>query len=230
VVGTAGGITSLVSYPALLAAGVPALRADIANLVAAVVCLPAATLTSRIELIGASRSLRVGLPVALAGTAAGSALLLTTPTSVFDDVVPFLVLIGSVALLAQPWLSARYRTRVAPSAAFALIGVVSIYGGYFGAGSGVLTLAVLMVLVDERLPHANAVKNVLVGAGSIASAAIFVAAGPVAWHDVAPLAAGLFAGSLLGPVVARRLPAPFVRWAVAALGVGLAVELWVGTG
>jgi uncharacterized membrane protein YfcA len=227
VVGTAGGITSLVSYPALLAAGVAPLPADVANLVAFVACLPGSTLASRNELRGSGRSLRIGLPLSVAGAAAGSLLLLTTPSSVFDWLVPFLVLAGSAALVAQPRLARRYRTASGPITPFVLIGIVSVYGGYFGAGSGVLTLAVLMILVDERLPHANAVKNVLVGAGAIASAAIFVAAGPVAWRAVVPLATGLFAGALLGPVVARRVPAVAVRWTVAALGVALAVELWV---
>jgi uncharacterized membrane protein YfcA len=227
VLGTAGGITSLVSYPALLAAGVPALRADVANLVAFVVCLPGAALTSRRELLGSRRPLRTGLPAALAGAAAGSVLLLTTPASVFDRVVPFLVLAGSLALLAQPWLTDHYRSREKPAAAVVLIALVSLYGGYFGAGSGVLTLAVLMILVDERLPHANAIKNVLIGAGAIASAVIFAAVGPVAWRAVWPLALGLFAGSLVGPLVARRLPAALVRWSVAALGLALAIELWL---
>jgi hypothetical protein len=228
-VGTAGGITSLVSYPALLAVGVPALPANVANLVACVALWPGATLSSRRELIGVQRSLTRGLPVAAGGAAAGAVLLLSTPPGAFSRVVPFLVATGSLALLSQPWLTARFPRHRHQAGAFALplVGLVSIYTGYFGAGSGVLLLAVLLVLVDDRLPEANAVKNMLVGAGSVASAAIFVLAGPVDWRAVMPLAVGLFAGSTVGPVIARRVPPTVVRWIVAALGIALAIELWV---
>ena len=107
-----------------------------------------------------------------------------------------------------------------------LIGLVSIYSGYFGAGSGIMLLAVLLVLVDDRVPEANAIKNMLLGAATLASAVVFVVAGPVDWTAVVPLAAGLFAGSAVGPVIARRVSPRALRWAVAGLGLGLAVELW----
>jgi uncharacterized membrane protein YfcA len=228
-VGTAGGITSLVSYPALLAVGVPALPANVANLVAYVACWPGATLASRRELVGLRRWMARGLPVAACGAGAGAALLLSTPPGAFSRVVPFLVAAGSLALLAQPWLTARFPRHPHKAGAFVLplVGLVSIYTGYFGAGSGVMLLAVLLVLVDERLPEANAVKNMLVGAGAVAAAAIFVLAGPVDWRAVAPLAVGLFAGSTVGPVIARRVPPTVVRWIVAALGIALAIELWM---
>jgi uncharacterized membrane protein YfcA len=144
-------------------------------------------------------------------------------------VVPFWVATGSFALLAQPWLTARFprHPNQAGALLLPLVGLVSIYTGYFGAGSGVMLLAVLLVLVDERLPEANAVKNMLVGAGAVAAAAIFVLAGPVDWGAVAPLAVGLFAGSTVGPVIARRVPPTLVRWIVAALGIALAIELWM---
>lgn len=231
VVGTAGGITSLVSYPALLAAGVPALQANVVNLVAFVACWPGSALTSRRELTRPGWVLSRGLPAAACGAAAGAALLLTTPAGVFSYVVPFLVAVGSLALLVQPWLTSRlHRYRGKSAVALPLIVVVSIYSGYFGAGAGVMVLALLLCLVDDRLPEANAVKNMLVGAGAVAAAAVFVSAGPVDWTAVAPLATGLFVGSIVGPIVARRVPPAVVRWSVAALGIGLAVELWVNPG
>jgi uncharacterized protein len=231
VVGTAGGITSLVSYPALLAVGVPALPATVANMVAAVVCWPASGLMSRRELAGSGRWLSRGLPVAAAGAAAGAGLLLTTPPGVFAQVVPFLVAAASVVLLAQPKPAApRRRDRPREGATFLGVGVLSIYSGYFGAGSGVMLLALLLALVDDRMPQANAGKNMLLGAGGIASAAVFVVMSEIEWAVVAPLAVGLFAGSLLGPVVARRLPSSAVRWGVAVLGLGLAVRLWLEPG
>ena len=227
--GTAGGITSLVSYPALLAVGIPALPADVTNLVALVVCWPGAALTSRREMAGTGRLMARGLPVAATGAALGAVLLLVTPPGTFAVIVPFLVAAGSLALLAQPWLTALAAHSVpAPDAlALVLVGLVSVYGGYFGAGSGVLLLVVALVLLDPGLPRANAVKNMLVGATAVAAAAVFVGTGSVAWAAAGPLAAGAFVGSLLGPAVVRRVPSVLVRLAVAALGLGLAVQLWL---
>ena len=228
-VGAAGGITSLVSYSALLVVGVPPLPAAVGNLVAAVALGPGSALTSRRELANTRRSLVRGLPVAAGGATAGALLLLSTPPGIFSRVVPFLVLTGSLALLAQPWLTARLAQRQLRTGivAWPLIGLVSIYLGYFAAGSGVMLLTVLLVLVEERLPEANAVKNMLVGVGALASATVLALTGPVDWTAVAPLAVGLLGGSTVGPIIARSVPSAVVRWVVSALGLLLAVELWL---
>lgn len=226
VIGTAGGITSLVSYPALLVAGATPLQANIVNLVALVACWPASAAVSRVEL----RAVRRYVPTAVAsgaiGGAIGSLLLLHTDATVFNQVVPYLVLGGSVALMTQPWLSRR-AGRARPWMGYVVTVLVAMYGGYFGAGSGVMLLVVCLMLFDDFLPHANALKNMVNGGVSVASAVVLIAAAPVRWDLAVPLAAGLFVGSLLGPLAVRRLPAFLVRWTVAALGVGLAVDLGV---
>jgi uncharacterized membrane protein YfcA len=231
-VGTAGGITSLVSYPALLLAGIPALPANVTNIVALVACWPGSALASGPELTGRRSWLIRWLPVAAAGGAAGSSLLLATPGGVFTRVVPFLVITGSLALLAQPWLSSR-RQYAGLEARFGLpvgLFLFSVYNGYFGAGSGVMILALLLFTTDADLPRANALKNMLIGAAAIVSATGFALLGPVDWAAAAALGAGMFIGSTLGPRVARRVPATALRWAIAALGVALAVQLWVRPG
>ena len=228
-VGAAGGVTSLVSYPALLAVGVPPLPANVVNLVAAVACWPGSALTSRRELAGAQGSLRRGLPIAAAGSAVGALLLLNTSPGAFTRIVPFLVAAGSLALLVQPWL----RTVIARNsensgaAVWLVIGLVSIYGGYFGAASGIMLLAALLVLHERRLPEANAIKNMLLGAGAVVAAAIFVLLGPVDWSAVVPLALGLFVGSAVGPIITRSVPWGVVRWVVGLLGLTLAITLWL---
>ncbi len=229
IVGTAGGITSLVSYPALLAAGVPAFQADVANLVALVACWPGSALASRPELEGKASWLRRWAWVAAAGGAIGSALLLLTPPGAFRQVVPFLVAIGSLALLFQPALPAlnQRHARKRTAARVAGLLLVSAYGGYFGAGSGIMTLALLLMTVEQRIVTANALKNMLIGAAAVVSAVIFVVLGPVDWPVVVPLGAGMFAGSLIGPRLARRIPANLLRWLVALLGLGLAIKLWI---
>lgn len=228
IVGSGGGVTSLVSYPALLAVGVAPLPASIANLVAGVVTGPGSALTSRRELSEAREILVRLMPAATLGTVAGAALLLVTPPQVFSRLVPFLVVAGSLVLVLQPTL---LKLSARPGGhgwlpQTMLVGVVSVYGGYFGAGSGVMLLAVILVLVEPRLPITNAIKNVLVGITSIVAAVVFVANGPVSWGAVLPLAGGLLVGSLLGPVVVRRLPANLVRWFAAVCGFALAVYLW----
>lgn len=228
-VGTAGGITSLVSYPALLAVGIPPLRANIANLVAAVGCWPGSALASRPELEGRGGWLARWAPVVALGSAIGSALLLTTSPGLFERVVPFLVLAGAVALIAQPRLSAlrrQPRRHGRPGAlAGGLLGI-SVYNGYFGAGAGVMTLALLMLLADDDLRRANALKNVLLGGAALVSTTAFVLFGRVSWGAAVPLGLGMFAGSLLGPRAARRLPEGLLRVMVALFGIALAARLW----
>ena len=228
IVGTAGGITSLISYPALLAVGVPALTANVANIVALVTCGPGAALASRPELAGRVGWLRRWSLAAAAGGTAGAVLLLLTPAGSFSRIVPYLVALGSVALLVQPWASSVLgdgHSRGNAAVLLAGLLLVSAYSGYFGAG-GVLTLALLLFTVDSQLARANALKNVIVGVATATSALILVLAGPVDWTVVLPLAVGLFAGSLIGPKIARRVPAGMLRRLVALVGLGLAAWLW----
>lgn len=236
-VGSAGGITSLISYPALLAVGLPALTANMANIVAAAACWPGAALSSGPELAGRGPWLRRWIPVAALGGAAGSALLLSTPPGVFARIVPFLVAAGAVALLAQPRLAAYHQQRQRdrpPQARSVLLPLalvaVSVYSGYFGSGSGVMLLALLLITTEPHLPTANALKNMLIGATAVVSAVAFALFGPVDWTAAASLGAGMFAGSTLGPRVTRRLPARLLRHVVAVIGFGLAIRLWVAPG
>jgi uncharacterized membrane protein YfcA len=229
IVGTAGGITSLVSYPALLAAGLSPVAASIANNVALVACWPGSALASRPELQGRGQWLRRWAGVAAAGGAAGAVLLLSTPERDFARIVPFLVAAGSLALLAQPWISAR-RPGLAGGSALALLTgllAVSAYNGYFGAGAGVLTLGLMLVTADDHMARANALKNMLIGASSLMAALAYTIAGPVDWRAVVPLGIGMLAGSMIGPRLARRLPARVLRWLAALLGLVLAARLWM---
>jgi uncharacterized membrane protein YfcA len=231
-VGTAGGITSLVSYPALLLAGVSPLQANVANIVALVACWPGSAAASRPELAGRGAWLRRWAVVAALGGTVGSLLLLVTPAGVFGQVVPFLVVIGSLALLLQPRIAARQSLRTSPGRGTALLlpcglFTLSVYNGYFGAGSGVLLLALLLLTTEPSLVAANALKNMVVGAATITSAVLFAVFAHVDWAAVAPLAAGMFTGSLIGPRAARRLPPGLLRWLVALTGLALAIRLWI---
>ena len=227
-VGSAGGITSLVSYPALLAVGLSPHHASIANNVALVACWPGSAMASRSELRGWTRWLRRLLPVAVAGGGAGAALLLVTPAAAFDRIVPFLVILGSFSLLFEPWLTRWQRRHSGRGGGAALVPallVLSVYNGYFGAGSGVMVLTLVLVLADEHLPTSNALKNMLIGASCAAAAGIYVIVGPAQWTAVAPLAGGMLVGSNLGPRIARRIPKRLLRLLIVLLGLALAVYL-----
>ncbi|GAA0898331.1 sulfite exporter TauE/SafE family protein [Pseudonocardia zijingensis] len=228
-IGAAGGITSLVSYSALLAVGLAPLPATVTNLVAAVACGPGSVLTSRRELRATRPALLQALPIAVLAAGAGSVLLLITPPGVFSRIVPFLVALASLALLVQPWLStlAARRPDGTRAVTWPLVGLVSLYAGYFGAGSGVMLLALLLVVIDDRLPEANAIKNVLLAVMAFVSAVVFAFGSPIDWIAAAPLALGLLVGSAIGPVIARYLHPRTVRWSVAALGSWLAIDLWL---
>jgi uncharacterized membrane protein YfcA len=230
VVGTAGGITSSVSFPALLAVGLPPLTANIANNVALVACWPGSALASQPELRGRGRWLSRWSLVAIAGGGVGAALLLLTSDRAFGRIAPFLIVTGSLALLFEPRLSAwrQARQRGGGSAALAIgLFVISVYNGYLGGGSGIMVLTLMLVLVDQRLPSANALKNMLIGASQVVCALVLVLAGSVTWAAAVPLGLGMLAGSTLGPRVARRAPTRVLRVVIVLIGFTLAAWLWI---
>jgi hypothetical protein len=224
-VGTAGGITSLISFPALLAIGIGPLPANVTNAVAGVASGVGSTLGSRRELSDQRGRLRSWALLCAGGGTVGAVLLLVTPRGVFDWIVPFLVALASLLLLAQPrittWHQARARTGTEPIVLAGLLGV-SVYSGYFGAGAGILILAVLLVLVDQDLARSNALKNTLLMIADVIPAIIFALAGPVVWSAAIPLAVGAFAGGTVGPAVTRRAPTGLLRILIALCGLGLA--------
>jgi uncharacterized membrane protein YfcA len=225
--GSAGAITSLVSYPALLAAGVPALPANIVNIVAGTALWPGSALSSRPELAGRGSWLRGHIPIAAAGAAIGVGLLLSTSANSFDQIVPFLVAAGALTLLLSPRLTPSHRGARQPHRLWLdlTILLVSVYAGYFGAGSGVMTLAALLITVEADIPVANALKNMLLGAGSLIASLALILLHHIDWAATVPLAIGMLAGSALGPAVTRRLPAAVLRPTVAVFGLALAIQL-----
>ena len=231
--GSAGGITSLISYPALLAVGIPPLPANVTQAIAFVACMPGSALASQPELRGQWPWIRRWAVVAAAGGAAGAALLLCTPGHVFGRIVPFLLAFASVALLLQPRISTWREGRLGDSDRYLLpcgLFAVSVYDGYFGAGAGIMVLALLLLLVDQDLLRANALKNVFLGVSDTVAAVGLALFGPVHWTAALPLAVGLLGGSLVGPSATRRIPPNLLRVLVACAGMGLAIRLWIVPG
>jgi uncharacterized membrane protein YfcA len=226
IIGTSGGITSLVAYPALLAVGLGPLQANVTNTVALISGAVVSSAASRPELREHRRSLPLWASIAVAGGTAGAILLLVTPPGVFAWIVPFLIAFASLLVLVRP-TSAPPAPHDGRNGMLAGAGffAVCVYSGYFGAGSGVLTLAIVLLLVDPHLVRANAVKNALTACADIVPAVIFVCVADVAWWAAIPLAAGSGIGGAIGPAVTRRLPPRVLRAAVAAMGLVLAAWL-----
>ncbi|MEV0135149.1 sulfite exporter TauE/SafE family protein [Dactylosporangium sp. NPDC050688] len=256
VIGTAGGITSLVTYPALLAVGLAPLQANVANTVALISGAVASSAASRPELRVHRRRLPWWAAGAVVGGTAGAVLLLVTPPGVFAWIVPFLIAFAAVLVLVRPsagrpspatatdttpttvgTAAAAAGTAAAGSgdrraawlrvvAAVALFAVF-VYSGYFGAGAGILTLAIVLLVVEPHLVRANALKNALTACADVVPAAMFAVVADVAWWAVVPLAIGSGIGGSLGPAVTRRLDPRVLRAAVAMMGFGLAAWLLV---
>jgi|SRR5450755_594419 uncharacterized membrane protein YfcA len=227
IMSTVMSLASLVSYPVLLALGLPPLVANVTNTVSLTATGVGSAAGSRPELAGQQgRVRRFGAVTALGG-AAGAATLLLAPAQTFQLVVPFLIAGASVLLAIQPRikrLSARPDGERSIALNVALFGA-ALYVGYFGAGGGVLLLAVLGVMVEETLARINAIKNVISGLANFVAAASFAIFAPVRWSFVLPLAAGFLIGGWTGPKIVRRMPATGLRIAVALAGVALAIKL-----
>lgn len=230
--GSVAGLASLISYPALLAIGLPPVTANVTNTVALVCSSAGSVLSSRPELRGQRARVRRLAVAGVIGGAAGGALLLVSPADSFERAVPFLLVLASAAILVRRRLVDQAHPHVphhAGPGVLLAVGAVGVYSGYFGAGAGVMMLALLLYVTGDPLPRCNAVKNVVLGMANGVAAGAFVLFGPVRWSVVVPLGAGLFIGGGLGPVVARRAPPAALRIAIALAGVGLAVKLAVGT-
>ncbi|MBV9920026.1 MAG: sulfite exporter TauE/SafE family protein [Pseudonocardia sp.] len=226
------GLASLFSYPALLAAGLPAVAANVTNTVALTVTSVGAAAGSRPELTGQWPTVRRFAALTALGGALGAALLLITPPGAFEKVVPVLIGGAGAVLLFQPQLRAAVLRKAGEDhrggpVVLAGILAVAVYGGYFGAAAGVLLLALLLVALPVSMLQGNAIKNVLLGVSNAIAAIGFALFAPVDWWAVLPLAAGALLGARLGPVVARHLPPTALRIGIALAGLGLAVVLAV---
>jgi uncharacterized membrane protein YfcA len=229
IAGTMASVASVVSYPALLALGLPPLAANVTNTMSLVFCVPGAVLGARPELAGQrDRVVHYGAVMA-AGGAAGAAILLLAPPGAFALAVPALIGSAAVLVLLQPRLRALSPRPGAErsSRRLAVMFCVAAYIGYFGAAGGVLLLAALAATISESLIRVNAIKNVVAGAANLVAAAVFAVYAPVDWAFVPPLAAGFLIGGYAGQRLARHLPAAALRVIVALAGVALAVKLGI---
>jgi len=236
---TAGAINSvagggsLISFPAALAVGMSPLVANATNAVALTPGSMASAFGYRREIEGDRAVIRLLLPPAALGGAIGSVLLLITPQQVFEAIVPLLVLFATLLLLMQNlrgpaaakapdggWDLPR-----SPAVTMGIQLLVGVYGGYFGAGIGIMMLALFARLGGRDIHRMNGVKTVLAAAINAIAAIAFVVAKAIDYEAAGIMAVGAIAGGLAGAAGARRVKPVVVRWGVVVIGLVLFAQL-----
>ncbi len=236
-INAAVGSGTLITFPVLLALGVPPVTANISNSLGLLPASVAGTWVYRGELAGRSAVLGRLVPASLLGGSIGAGLLLVLPARAFEAVVPVLILAALALILLQPWLSRRmavaaegHQVRAVGAGLLSGVFLVAVYGGYFGAAQGVLLMGLLGWLLTDDLQIANGVKNLLaVGTGAIAGLVfVITAADEVDWLVAGLIAVGSAAGGVLGGHLARRMPAPVLRAVIVAVGLVAIARLVFG--
>jgi uncharacterized membrane protein YfcA len=230
----AGGGT-LISFPTLVWLGLDPIAANATSTVAIWPGTVGSLWGYRRELENAERRYRILIVPSLAGGLLGALLLRWTPSKLFGDMVPFLILFATVLLSAQDVVQRMLKTAhteghrsgrwLAGAIAFQFL--VGVYGGFFGAGIGILMLAALGILGLKDIHEMNSLKVVFGGTINGIAAAYFVVAGMVHWPHVLAMAAGAIAGGYGGAGVARRMGQRTVRGIVIAVGFAMAISLFI---
>ena len=221
----AGGGT-LITFPVMTAVGIPPVMANVTNAVALCPGYFGGTWAQRKDLAGQGARLKLLLPLGALGGVLGAWLLLASGEKLFRTLVPWLILGASALLAAQDplrrWLSKRGRPAGDARLGAALpIASAAVYGGYFGAGLGVVMLATLGLTLDDSLTRLNAVKQALSFVINIAAALFFLGSDQVLWPVVGVMAVAALAGGSLGGRLASVIPAARLRLLVIAIGVGV---------
>ncbi len=227
-INTIVGSGSLVTFPTLLFFGFPPLVANMSNNIGLVPGGLSGVHGYRRELAQARPAIRRLAPASLLGGVTGALLLLVLPESVFDAVVPALILVGVLLVIFGPALNKRARARhpatISPRqqlALWALVALTGVYGGYFGAAQGVILIGVLSTLMADDLQVLNGLKNLLalIVNGVAAATFIVVRGGDIDWRAAALIGVGSLIGGVIGARVGRRLPPIALRTVIVVVGV-----------
>jgi uncharacterized membrane protein YfcA len=225
------GGAAVVSYPALLASGLAPQIAVASNLMAVMPGTVLAAFADRTQLPPFNRAFAGMVFASITGAAAGAVLLMLTPVRVFEVLVPvllgFATLVFAYAGRVSAWLKSRAQARghdiTFNITSLKMLLPVSFYGGYFGAGVGVLLLGVFTLATGGDYRSANVTKNFVTSLNSMTAAAIFVVQGAIAWPQTLAMMAGTVAGGLIGSYVARMMPQRVMRVFVVVMGAMLTV-------
>lgn len=226
----AGGGT-LITFPMMTAVGIPPLLANVTNSVALCPGYLGGTLAQARDLAGQRTRLRWLLPAGLLGGIVGGLLLVASGERLFGTLVPYLILFAAALLALQDPIRRWLLRRIERHAARGLderwtavpIALSAVYGGYFGAGLGVIMLATLGITLDDTLNRLNAVKQLLSLVINLAAAVYFAFAAPVLWPVAAVMAVGALAGGALGGRLASRVKPATLRYSVVAIGIAVGI-------
>ncbi|MFH5811656.1 sulfite exporter TauE/SafE family protein [Companilactobacillus sp. FL22-1] len=232
IVSTAAGLASLVSYPVLLALGLPPVTANVTNTLGLLFTSVGAVASSQKELKGHGKSLGLMLPLTLLGSIVGAFLLFLIPEATFAKIVPFFIFVAAILIFFP------HRTRLSgqevkvPSMGKKLLTWLAIfligsYTGYFGAAGGVLMLSLLAWTSNVSFPEYNAQKNLALGLANVVAAVIYVTKTPIPWNHVIFLGIGFLIGGFLGPRIVRHLPAQLLKILIGIGALILAGSLFV---
>ena len=231
-INTLVGSGSLITFPVLLAVGLPPLTANVSSNLGLVPGAVAGAYGFRRELRGQRARVLRFAPASLLGGLTGAVLLLALPAAAFDAIVPAFVALALVLVVVQPRLNRRlqHRRRAdAPHGGPVPLGATygaGVYGGYFGAAQGILLLGILGLTLEDEMTRVNALKVVLAGTVNAVAAVVFVIAAPhIAWDAVALIAVGSTIGGHLGARVGRRLPATALRAVIVVVGLAAIAKL-----
>jgi len=230
-INTVVGSGTLITFPTLIAFGVPPVTANVSNTIGLVPGSVSGVVGYRRELVGQRpRVLRIGV-ASLLGGVLGAVLLLVLPAEAFSAIVPALVGLGILLVAFQPgitaWVEARHDRPGAPPRNPVLgawwvwpgVLVAGVYGGYFGAAQGVLLMGIMGVGISETMQRLNALKNVLALIVNGVAGLLFTIVADVDWQIVALIGVGSVIGGQVGATVGRRLPGPVLRWTIVVVGV-----------
>jgi uncharacterized membrane protein YfcA len=230
-INTVVGSGTLITFPVLLAFGYAPVTANVSNTIGLVPGSVSGAIGYRRELAGQrSQALRLGVCSVLGGIT-GAVLLLVLPASAFKAVVPAFIAVALVLAVAQPSLNRRLAGHVASGALRVrlllplAVYITGVYGGYFGAGQGIILISILGVTLPQSLHDSNALKNVLAGLVNGVAGVYFVFAAHVEWGPAAIIAAGSILGAQLGARYGRRLPPAALRALIVVVGLTAIVRL-----
>lgn len=223
------GSGTLVTYPLLLAYGLPPVVANGTNTTGIAPGNVVGAWSYRRALAGRRSTIAKLTAVILVGAVAGALLVVALPSTVFESLVPWLILVACALVLVQPWITRSLLargvdpTRLPRRTLVPVLLGIGVYAGYFGAAQGILLIAALTTLFDADLQRSNAVKNVLQGVSNGAAGLVFALAGFVNWPAAVAVGLGAAVGGSIGAPFARRLPDPALRGIIVTIGVVAAV-------
>jgi uncharacterized membrane protein YfcA len=221
----AGG-GSLITFPVLIASGLPAIIASMTNTVAMCPGYLGAVIAQRRDLAGQGKRALQLLPLSIIGSLVGAYILLQTSEKSFNAIVPFLLTFAAILLALQGKLRTFIAHHTGHSRSMAVaalpVGLAAIYGAYFGAGMGVIILAILAVVIDDALVRTNALKQLMSLLINTTAAIVFLAQGHVDWVVASVIAVASLFGGLVGGKLATKIPEPLLRGVAIAVALGVA--------